>query len=56
MDNDRVEEYGGFSLAKIMLSDVLPASLYYPGEEGIPKGKDKPPALRMLRRETDEDA
>lgn len=33
MDDTHFEEYGGFPLSRIMLSDVLPATLFDPGEK-----------------------
>lgn len=34
---ERLSQYGGFSLAKIMLSNALPSSLYYPDPNGDTK-------------------
>lgn len=31
---ERIGLYGGFSLAKIVLSNALPSSLYYPSPNG----------------------
>ncbi len=35
---DRIGLYGGFSLAKIVLSNALPSSLYYPNPNGDMEG------------------
>ncbi len=37
-DVERLSLYGGFSLAKIVLSNALPASLYYPSPNGDMEG------------------
>lgn len=33
MDDNYVDEWGGFSMAKVLLSDVLPRSVYDPCKE-----------------------
>ncbi len=35
---ERLSLYGGFSLAKIVLSNALPSSLYYPNPNGDMEG------------------
>ncbi len=37
-DLERISLYGGFSLAKIVLSNALPSSLYYPDPNGDTEG------------------
>ncbi len=37
-DMEQLSLYGGFSLAKIVLSNALPASLYYPNPNGDMEG------------------
>lgn len=57
MDKKGWDMCEGFSLAKIMLSDVLPASLYYPGEDkGFVGGGNDAPVPDKLRPERGEDA
>ncbi len=38
-DMERLSLYGGFSLAKIVLSNALPSSLYYPDPNGDMEGR-----------------
>ncbi len=37
---ERLSLYGGFSMAKIVLSNALPSSLYYPDPNGDMEGGD----------------
>ncbi len=36
---EHLSSYGGFSMAKIVLSNALPSSLYYPNPNGDTEGR-----------------
>lgn len=52
--DDEMMEFGGFSLAKIVLSNALPSSLYYPDPPDYLRGKQDAPVEKKDEKKDEE--